>query len=90
MGGFTFRSTIINKEIFYNMIFNFMKKKMFGAPLLIIAFVFGFSNPAMSQIRDLSDEIKEKLIKASPILGKKINANTFNGKPVLLTFFASW
>ncbi len=72
------------------MIFNFMNKQMFGVPLLIIAFVLGFSNPVMSKILELSDGIKEELIKAVPILGKKISPNTFDGKPVLITFFASW
>ena len=38
----------------------------------------------------LSKEIKKILINATPILGKKVTRSNFDGKPILITFFASW
>ena len=42
------------------------------------------------KILGLSQSIQENLIKATPILGKKITKEIFNEKPILITFFASW
>jgi hypothetical protein len=38
----------------------------------------------------LSESVKTGLIAAQPVLGKKVGQETFDGKPVLVTFFASW
>ncbi len=38
----------------------------------------------------LSESVKAGLIAAQPVLGKKVGQETFDGKPVLVTFFASW
>jgi len=38
----------------------------------------------------LTPEIQQRLIDASPIRGDGITREAFNGKPVLVTFFASW
>ena len=38
----------------------------------------------------LNDSIKASLLAAQPVLGKKVEQETFDGKPVLVVFFASW
>jgi len=38
----------------------------------------------------LSESVKAGLLAAQPVLGKKVGQETFDGKPVLVTFFASW
>ncbi len=38
----------------------------------------------------LTEATKQHLMAAKPILGKGIDAATFDGKPVAVVFFASW
>ncbi len=38
----------------------------------------------------LTESVKAGLLAAQPVLGKKVGQETFDGKPVLVTFFASW
>ncbi len=38
----------------------------------------------------LSEEVKAGLLAGEPVLGRGVGRETFNGKPVLVTFFASW
>jgi cytochrome oxidase Cu insertion factor (SCO1/SenC/PrrC family) len=38
----------------------------------------------------LTESVKAGLMAAQPVLGKKVGQETFDGKPVLVTFFASW
>jgi|TARA_B110000438_G_C15419235_1_gene481086 hypothetical protein len=50
----------------------------------------GVINVTIANPLILSKEIKDILINAPPILGKKVTGSNFNGKPTLITFFASW
>jgi hypothetical protein len=38
----------------------------------------------------LTESVKADLMAAQPVLGKKVGQETFDGKPILVTFFASW
>ncbi len=38
----------------------------------------------------LTESVKAGLMAAQPVLGKKVGQETFDGKPLLVTFFASW
>jgi cytochrome oxidase Cu insertion factor (SCO1/SenC/PrrC family) len=38
----------------------------------------------------LSESVKAGLMTAQAVLGKKVGQETFDDKPVLVTFFASW
>ena len=38
----------------------------------------------------LSAEIQGRLIAAEPIKGRRVDREMFNGKPIIVTFFASW
>jgi hypothetical protein len=38
----------------------------------------------------LTPEIQSRLIAAEPIQGRRVDRQMFNGKPVIVTFFASW
>jgi|TARA_B100000315_G_scaffold260888_1_gene326877 thiol-disulfide isomerase/thioredoxin len=40
--------------------------------------------------KQLTPEIKVNLMKLKAIRGTPVDASTFNGRPVLVTFFASW
>ena len=53
-------------------------------------FILGVTNVAIANPLTLSKEIKDILISATPILGKKVTGSNFDGKPTLITFFASW
>ena len=70
---------------------NYMKFKYLSLSLLLnIAFMSTVPNAGAGQILNLSEYIKEIVFKAKPVLGKKVSQETFNGKPILITFFASW
>lgn len=58
---------------------------------LILAAVVLAGVPAQAQNKiTLTQEIKQRLIDAPPLKGDGVTRETFNGKPVLVTFFASW
>jgi len=57
----------------------------FGAFLLLAA---GPANAGES-LR-LSDTVKANLIAAKPVTGPGVDRALFDGKPLLVTFFASW
>ncbi len=38
----------------------------------------------------LSEKVQEALTAAEPVRGPKVDRELFNGKPVLVVFFASW
>ena len=38
----------------------------------------------------LTPSIQAELMAAKPVRGKGVDRETFNGKPVLVVFFASW
>jgi hypothetical protein len=53
------------------------------------------SSPSITQAEtnktlNLSQHLKDILIKSNPILGKNITKATFTDIPILITFFASW
>lgn len=43
-----------------------------------------------NQSLTLNDDIQSTLMAAQPVRGQAIDKQIFNGKPVLVTFFASW
>ena len=58
--------------------------------LILAAFVLA-GVPAQAQNKiTLTQEIKQRLIDAPPLKGAGVTREAFNGKPVLVTFFASW
>jgi large-conductance mechanosensitive channel len=61
---------------------------------LFIAFcVFVFVAPVHADSGKkihLSDSVKATLIAAKPVQGAGVKDEAFNGRPVLVTFFASW
>lgn len=38
----------------------------------------------------LTDAVKARLISAKPLRGNGVNNTAFDGRPILVTFFASW
>ena len=55
------------------------------------AFILTAPRPAeANQNLVLTDSVKKILISATPIMDRDVNRETFNGKPVLVVFFASW
>ncbi|MBL6957769.1 MAG: hypothetical protein ISR52_02225 [Rhodospirillales bacterium] len=70
-----------------------MKNKLITR--IFIAAAFGllavFAQPATAQAElRLSDNVKQHLIAAKPVKGPGVDRQLFNGKPVLVVFFASW
>ena len=64
--------------------------KLFGL-VVFSAFLWLINLPVQAGPNlSLSQSVKTKLIAASPVLGKSVGQETFDGKPVLVTFFASW
>ena len=53
---------------------------------LLLSAPAAIAGPGLS----LSESVKSGLMAAQPVLGKKVGQETFDGKPVLVTFFASW
>lgn len=43
-----------------------------------------------SQDVQLTDQVKKALSAAEPVRGTAVDGQMFNGKPVLVVFFASW
>lgn len=67
-----------------------MTKRLSFLGLILAAFVLaGVPAEAQNKIT-LTDEIKQRLIDAPPLKGDGVTREAFNGKPVLVTFFASW
>lgn len=64
-------------------------RTLFAAALGLAVFAFQPQAEANRGLT-LTDEVKQVLIDAKPILGRDIDRETFNGKPVIVTFFASW
>ena len=70
---------------------NYMKFTYLSLTLFLnIAIISAVSSAGAGQILNLSEYIKEIVFKAKPVLGKKVSQETFNGKSILITFFASW
>ena len=63
--------------------------------LLIAVVVAGFAIGPTASVQaqnkiTLTPEVKERLISAKPMRGDGVNNTAFDGRPVLVTFFASW
>ena len=58
-------------------------------PFLAAFVLVGVPAQAQNKIT-LTPEIKQRLIDAPPLKGDGVTREAFNGKPVLVTFFASW
>jgi hypothetical protein len=56
--------------------------------ILLIVCNITVSKPAVGLT--LTESVKANLISAQPLLGKKVNLETFTKVPVLISFFASW
>jgi hypothetical protein len=52
--------------------------------------IFSITSAPTANSLTLSKKIKDILINAPPILGKKVTVSNFDEKPTLITFFASW
>ena len=58
---------------------------------LVVFFVPTTSLPLNASERiKLNERVQGGLIAAQPILGRSVDRQLFNGKPVLVVFFASW
>ena len=67
-----------------------MTRRFAFLSLILAAFVLA-GVPAQAQNKiTLTQEIKQRLIDAPPLKGDGVTREAFNGKPVLVTFFASW
>ena len=64
-------------------------RTLFAAALGIAVFTFQPQAEA-NQGLVLTDDVKQALIGAKPISNRNVDRETFDGKPVLVTFFASW
>ena len=58
--------------------------------LFNITFTSTMTGAETNKVLSLSQNTKDLLIKSNPVLGKKVTKATFLGKPILITFFASW
>lgn len=47
-------------------------------------------NASANQNMRLDAGVQKSLLAAKSVLGKAVDRQSFNGKPVLVTFFASW
>jgi hypothetical protein len=65
-------------------------------PLYRILFLIAFFIPTTpshlnaSEALELNERVQAGLIAAKPLRGQGVNRQLFNGKPVLVVFFASW
>lgn len=70
--------------------------KHFVRSLLFVAGMFiavpqGMADMAAAPARlELSKHVQDGLIAAEPVRGPAVDREMFNGKPVLVVFFASW
>ena len=65
-------------------------KLFFNFLLLSISFTPTVTGAEVDKAINLSQNIKNILIKSNPILGRNVTKVTFSGKPILISFFASW
>jgi len=55
------------------------------------AFILSAPEPASAnQNLVLTDSVKNILMSAKSVMDRNVNRETFNGRPVLVVFFASW
>jgi hypothetical protein len=61
--------------------------------ILVMAVVFMPVIPQQlkaSEAIELTEQVQNGLIAAKPVRGQGVDRQLFNGKPVLVVFFASW
>ncbi len=59
--------------------------------IAIGAFALSVAQPASANSNlSLTDGVKQRLMDAKPVKGKSVDRESFNGKPLLVVFFASW
>ncbi|MBL24795.1 MAG: hypothetical protein CMM48_12960 [Rhodospirillaceae bacterium] len=58
--------------------------------LVVLLAGVAFSAPARADRNVLSEKAKAALMAAKPVRGAPVNRQIFDGKPVLVVFFASW
>ena len=65
-----------------------------GLLALVMAYVMlsasGQSSSYVENKITLTDAVKARLISAKSLRGNGVNNTSFDGKPLLVTFFASW
>ena len=65
-------------------------KNLFFITIFSAAVAIASSSAIAGPGLSLSESVKAGLMAAEPVLGKKVGKETFDGKPVLVSFFASW
>jgi len=66
-------------------------KKLFPIALMLNLIFLPYSAKSdQKSTLQLTKKIKNELILAKPILGRKVVKTTFNSTPLLIMFFASW
>ena len=66
-----------------------MKKIQILLFALAFTVILPASGPAAGEIK-LTADVQARLMALEPLRGNGINGTAFDGRPVLVTFFASW
>jgi cytochrome oxidase Cu insertion factor (SCO1/SenC/PrrC family) len=64
--------------------------KPFLPVLAVLMLLVGNGTAHASQGVQLTDSVKAAIAAAKPVRGDAVTREMFNGKPVLVVFFASW
>ena len=56
----------------------------------LLAFGLLLAQPGIGHALELTPQVQDGLIAAEPVRGPGVDRELFNGKPVLVVFFASW
>lgn len=65
-------------------------KKLFALTIFSVGLAFATATAEAGPGLSLSESVKAGLLAGESVLGKKVGPETFDGKPILVTFFASW
>ena len=69
---------------------NEMLARFFIVLAISVAAVGYFGSAKAETKITLTDAVKQRLVQLPPLRGNGVNANSFDGRPILGTFFASW
>lgn len=58
--------------------------------IVIMSVLISFPATAQEKSRQLTEQVKSQFISAKPINNSGVDRAFFDGKPVLVVFFASW
>ncbi len=58
--------------------------------LFLLAFGLLLAQPGSGHALELNSKVQDGLIAAEAVRGPGVDRELFNGKPVLVVFFASW